>query len=43
MIHGLDELTSRYVRHVDLINGLVFIAMVDVRPGRSGGDLSRCP
>jgi branched-chain amino acid transport system permease protein len=33
LIHGLNELTSRYVRHVDLINGLVFIGMVLFAPG----------
>jgi branched-chain amino acid transport system permease protein len=33
LIHGLHEITSRYVRHVDLINGLVFIGMVLFAPG----------
>jgi branched-chain amino acid transport system permease protein len=33
VIHGLYELTSRYVQHVDLITGLVFIAMVMFAPG----------
>jgi branched-chain amino acid transport system permease protein len=33
VIHLLDELSSRYVRHVDLLKGVVFILVVLFAPG----------
>jgi branched-chain amino acid transport system permease protein len=33
VIHLLDELSSRYVRHVDLVKGVVFILVVLFAPG----------